>query len=122
MNLDSGRLYRPSSSTDMDLAKLYLKKNPFENTFVTPKKKKDTFQRGDISTKMHTPAQGFESTDQSEVLTSEDVLSEEINKTTNLDEWAILTENEVKKNLYLKKLFKVVSSVRVGNLASQMEA
>ena len=32
-----------------------------------------------------------------------------------IDEWAILTENEVKRNLYLKKLFKVVSGVRFGD-------
>ena len=108
-----------------------------DDKYFTPKKKRELSGFGELSTKMHTPAQPFESVDNSEVIDvrvtnpkPKMLIEERLERKKNasksegkltpikaiFDEWSVMTEFEVKQNLYLKKLFRVVSSVRVNSL------
>lgn len=130
-----------SKATDSQSSSSYYKKqnlgDGLDDKYFTPKKKRELSSRyGDMSTQMNTPAQPFESVDNSEVIdiraieSKVDIKQEEETKLKSscksegrvtpvkaiFDEWSLMTEYEVKQNLYLKKLFRVVSSVRVNSL------
>ena len=119
-NMKSSHYKSLPRTTDSDTSSSHYLKNQAgegpEDKYFTPKKKRELSRYGELSTKMHTPAQPFESVDNSEVIDikvndSRPLVSMESDRKLRtssksegritplkpvLDEWSIMTEYEVK--------------------------